>query len=363
MKKSGPAAAKSKTSFTRLFFYALVVFLVGCLGVLYDLIYENYVGSKNLVVGLAGAVVVLIFIFGLDWYFRKLEALNREFRESREYLQYMIDSSLDVIITVSEDREITQFNKAAEKVFGYKAADVLGKHAEMLYLKPEEGIDVHASILNTGQYIGEIENISSEGNIFPSFLSASMLRDDKGNCLGIMGISRDITEVKRAERALRKAATIDKLTQVFNRHTFEDLIEKEIDRCKRYKSPLSLIMFDLDHFKEVNDTCGHAAGDTVLSATASLVKENIRTSDSIGRWGGEEFMVLLPEEGLGEALAVAEKLRALIESRVQGSERVTASFGVTEFRDGDTIDSICSRVDKAMYKAKNKGRNKVESEE
>jgi len=351
------------TNLVRLFFYALVVFLVGSLGVFYDLINENKVENKNLIVGTAEAVVVLVFIFGLDWYFRKLEALNRKFKESSEYLQYIIDSSLDVIITVNEKREITKFNRAAEKVFGYTAQEVLGKHAEMLYLKPEEGIDVHASILQTGRYMGEIENISKDGDIFPSFLSASMLKDDSGNFLGIMGISRDITDVKRAERALKRAATIDKLTQVYNRHTFEDLIEKEIDRASRYNSPMSLVMFDLDHFKMINDTYGHSAGDVVLRSVSGLVKGHIRSSDSLGRWGGEEFMLLLPEKRLGTAVAVAEKLRTLIEEQKNEASNVTASFGVTEFRAGDTIETICDRVDNAMYKAKNNGRNRVETAE
>lgn len=348
------------TNLVRLFFYALVVFLVGSLGVFYDLINENKVEHKNLIVGMAGAFVVLVFIFGLDWYFRKLLALNRKFKESSEYLQHIIDSSLDVIITVNEKREITKFNKAAEKVFGYTAQEMVGKHAEMLYLKPDEGVDVHFTILQTGRYVGEIENISKDGDVFPSFLSASMLKDDSGNFLGIMGISRDITEVKRAERALKKAATIDKLTQVYNRHTFEDLIEKEIDRARRYNSPMSLVMFDLDHFKMINDTYGHSAGDIVLRSVSGLVKGHIRASDSLGRWGGEEFMLLLPEKKVGSAVEVAEKLRTLIEE-LKNEAKVTASFGVTEFKTGDTIETICDRVDNAMYEAKKNGRNRVET--
>ena len=126
---------------------------------------------------------------------------------------------------------------------------------------------------------------------------------------------------------------------------------------------MSLVMFDLDHFKMINDTYGHSAGDVVLSSLSGLVKGHIRASDSLGRWGGEEFMLLLPEKRLGAAVGVAEKLRTLIEEQKNEATNVTASFGVAEFRAGDTIETIYDRADNAMYKAKNNGRNRVETAE
>ncbi|MEE9515146.1 MAG: GGDEF domain-containing protein, partial [Candidatus Brocadiales bacterium] len=137
----------------------------------------------------------------------------------------------------------------------------------------------------------------------------------------------------------------------------------EIKKTVRYKVPLSLIMIDIDRFKHVNDKHGHQAGDVVLQELAELITRNVREQDIVTRWGGEEFMILSPFNYVKNAAKLSEKLRVKIEGhRFYGVGTVTCSFGVTQFRDGDTTDSFTSRVDKALYKAKRDGRNRVATE-
>jgi diguanylate cyclase (GGDEF)-like protein len=120
-------------------------------------------------------------------------------------------------------------------------------------------------------------------------------------------------------------------------------------------------MFDLDYFKNINDTYGHAVGDQVLQTVADVIRKNVRTTDWVGRWGGEEFMVLCPEATENEAVSTAEKLRALVESHTfETVKMITISCGVTRFKAPDSVDAFVSRADDGLYRAKGKGRNIVE---
>ena len=176
------------------------------------------------------------------------------------------------------------------------------------------------------------------------------------------GILLDITQRKRAEERVNTMAITDGLTGITNRQAFGQLLEKEMERATRYASPLSLIMYDLDHFKRINDCFGHNTGDDVLKTIASLVSSNIRGIDLHGRWGGEEFMVLLPHTGLEAASEVAEKLRSLIAGHCfEKLGTITASFGVVELAPGESSRSLVQRVDDALYRAKKRGRNRVET--
>jgi len=181
-------------------------------------------------------------------------------------------------------------------------------------------------------------------------------RDDKGG--RVFSFVRDISDRKKLEAELVRAATYDSLTGVFNRKSLEDKIEAEVERVKRYGSTFSLIMFDVDDFKHVNDTLGHHAGDKVLQSIAEIVIKNIRVLDAAGRWGGEEFMILLSETSHSEAVIVAEKLRTALANRRTGeADHVTASFGIASYQTDDTLDTIFKRVDDLLYSAKNSGKN------
>ncbi len=160
---------------------------------------------------------------------------------------------------------------------------------------------------------------------------------------------------------LEQLAITDSLTGVYNRMKGDELLEQELSRFRRYRSPLSVILLDLDNFKNINDTLGHGAGDEVLRGVGSVLAEAVRESDVPARWGGEEFLILCPESNLPDAVELAERLRLLIEDLSFGSGLgVQASFGVSEARSEDTRESLVERTDKALYRAKHQGRNRVE---
>jgi diguanylate cyclase (GGDEF)-like protein len=163
-----------------------------------------------------------------------------------------------------------------------------------------------------------------------------------------------------AER-LKIRATTDRLTGLFNRAKFDEQLLSEIARAQRYNTPLSLVLYDIDHFKEVNDAYGHQMGDHVLVGLSEIVASGLREVDFLARWGGEEFVVLLPGCSREMAGQAAEKLRAAIaRTTFDPVGSITSSFGVAEFNDGETAESLIARADNALYRAKMNGRNRVE---
>ena len=173
----------------------------------------------------------------------------------------------------------------------------------------------------------------------------------------------DITGKKHLEEQLRGMATVDGLTGLYNRAEIERRVGVEMARVDRYGGRFSLILFDIDRFKEINDRLGHQGGDQVLRSLAALLRRDVRASDHVGRWGGEEFLVVVPAMGLSEATGFAVKLRLAIAGYpFVSSAPVTASFGVAEFRRGEPLDALIQRADEALYRAKRKGRDRVETE-
>ncbi|MCG7908982.1 MAG: sensor domain-containing diguanylate cyclase [Candidatus Thiodiazotropha taylori] len=187
--------------------------------------------------------------------------------------------------------------------------------------------------------------------------------DLDGTFLGYIGSCYDITESRRNEQRLEKLSTTDALTKIYNRYKLDTVLSDEVIRSKRYGHALSLIIMDIDDFKLVNDAHGHHAGDLLLKNIAQILRDNIREADTLGRWGGEEFMVICPNTDLNGSILLADKLRAAIERydlpRVMSK---TASFGVASFYSGDECIDLVKRADSALYSAKNSGKNRVEAE-
>jgi diguanylate cyclase (GGDEF)-like protein len=170
-----------------------------------------------------------------------------------------------------------------------------------------------------------------------------------------------VIALEELTRRLEELATPDALTGVFNRRRFDELAETELARARRYGHVLSVFILDIDHFKRVNDTHGHGAGDEVLVAFAGLVRRGVRETDHCARWGGEEFVVLTPVVDPQGAAELAERLRRSFAAHDLGSiGRVTASFGVAQYRPDETIDSLFGRADQALYRAKESGRDRAE---
>ncbi|HHW49483.1 MAG TPA: GGDEF domain-containing protein [Clostridiaceae bacterium] len=157
---------------------------------------------------------------------------------------------------------------------------------------------------------------------------------------------------------LMNLSVTDNLTGIYNRMKFNGELEKEINISRRYRTEFSLILFDFDDFKTVNDKYGHLMGDNLLIEAVRLVNNSIRVSDTFARWGGEEFVILLPHTGLDRAMELAERLKVKIcEHSFEQIGKITCSFGVTSYREGDNIETIMQRVDNLLYAAKLKGKN------
>ncbi|MES2581253.1 MAG: GGDEF domain-containing protein [Pseudomonadota bacterium] len=182
---------------------------------------------------------------------------------------------------------------------------------------------------------------------------------------GAIALANDerTSELRDKNKELERLSVTDRLTGLFNRLRLDHVLADELHRSQRYTSCFSLVLLDIDHFKSVNDTHGHAVGDAVLVEVARRLGEGTREIDVVGRWGGEEFLVICPDTNFDGAMATAEKLRALIASQafaVVGTK--TSSFGVASFRNGDTVSAIMARADAALYRSKAHGRNRVEGE-
>ncbi|NYT25485.1 GGDEF domain-containing protein [Alcaligenaceae bacterium] len=168
-------------------------------------------------------------------------------------------------------------------------------------------------------------------------------------------------ELEVSNREITQLSRTDRLTQLVNRIQLDHVLEENLQQALRYAVPFSIILLDLDHFKQVNDVHGHLVGDEVLVGTARILTADTRITDTVGRWGGEEFMIIVPNSGLGNAARLAEKLRSGIEAHdFPTVGKMTASFGVTGFAPEDDVVTMISRADMTLYAAKRAGRNRVE---
>lgn len=170
-----------------------------------------------------------------------------------------------------------------------------------------------------------------------------------------------ISQQQALHAQISRMAEEDSLTGLYNRRKINELIQHEIERSERYEKGFSVIIIDIDYFKRVNDRHGHLAGDELLKKFAQILTETIRHTDEVGRWGGEEFVVLCPETNLEGAASLANKIRQKIDvANFNDYGKQTASFGIACFQHGDTMDNVISHADMALYAAKNAGRDRVE---
>lgn len=209
----------------------------------------------------------------------------------------------------------------------------------------------------------EKEYIRKDGSRLPIRLSGFKMTDVDEREV-VWGVIEDITiekSLKAERRKLKKLSTTDHLTGLFNRQKLEAVMEAEINLNDHSSPPFSVILLDMDHFKHVNDTYGHAVGDDVLVSAAQTLKHYTRKADIVGRWGGEEFLIVCPETDSEEAEVLADKVRQAIEKTACKTiiENISASFGLTQLLGSDDMRSLLSRVDKALYQAKKQGRNRI----
>lgn len=270
-----------------------------------------------------------------------------------------------IILADAETRRFRMANDSICRMLGYSREELLELGVEDIH--PEEDIAnvVHQIERQIKREISLAPNLPvkrKDGTVFYADINATPMQVKGGAFL--VGVFRDITERNRAEQA-EELARRDSLTGLYNHRTFYSLLKDEIVRTQRFKRPVSLLMLDIDHFKHVNDTYGHQAGDAILKELSALLLKRARAVDRVCRYGGEEFMVILPETDAAMAMQIAERLLAAVGCQpfdINGEKTIsiTVSIGVaTYLQQVDSLEALVKAADDALYAAKEGGRNRV----
>jgi diguanylate cyclase (GGDEF)-like protein/PAS domain S-box-containing protein len=291
--------------------------------------------------------------------------VEEQLRETRDALQTIIYSSPLAMLTLDADDRVTMWNPAAEDLFGWSEKQIIGQLNPTVPERKSKEYDALRLATLKGMAFSNVDTLrrNRDGVQIPVSLSVAPLRGQQGQVVGRMHIIADITERKQFQEDLRKQATTDELTKVSNRRYFIELANSEIKRAIRLKRPPAIVLIDIDHFKQVNDTYGHAAGDQALIAFSKICLKQIREIDVFARFGGDEFVLLLPETTQEQAYEVVERVRkALVAQPIAFNGQavsLTISSGISSLVGQESFDTILSQADRALYRAKEAGRNRV----
>ena len=293
-------------------------------------------------------------------------AALRELEAKKNKLEFILNQLPDVYYRTDMQGIITMISPACNEVLGHRPEDMLNTAMASYYNTPEDRQKVVQNIADAGGKTTQVEAAlkHKDGSIIWVASNAAVRSDPDGNPSYIEGIARDITSRKHNEDRLLALSSIDSQTGAYTRRNFMDKAEELIHMIKRYNHIATLMIADLDHFKQINDNYGHHAGDLALAAFANVCLQEIREPDIFGRLGGEEFGFLLPETPITQAKVLAERIRIAtdaIEIPVDGHIiKITVSIGMAEVGPGDhLLSSIMRRADQAMYQAKDNGRNQI----
>lgn len=289
-------------------------------------------------------------------------------KRSEKRSRLLAENAWEVIWTMDLDAKITYINPAVERMRGFTPEEAMRQSPEEIQ-PPESaaiGADYYQRLFASIEagteppiFRGEQQYYRKDGSIMIGELQVIPHVDGSGRVVELLGVTRDISDRKAAEAALHNLAVTDTLTGVWNRRQGTDLIAADLS-ARRPGQALSLLMLDIDHFKSINDTFGHQAGDHVLIEVASRVRRSLRGNDVVARWGGEEFVVMLRDCGLPDALRLAEEIRSTIAEVPFGTlGSLTVSIGAAEIRANENLASWLGRADQALYRAKRAGRNEV----
>lgn len=314
-------------------------------------------------------VILLLSLIALLWQqLRELTSRQDDLEDKNESLAMaaqVFETSLHAITILSSDGTILRANKAFSEITGYTHDEVVGRNVakfESSFIDPEMRATIMQTLFADGSWQGEAHMYRKNGDELTVKQSISMLRDGSGAVRSIVAIFQDITEQKSSERRLHQLAHFDVLTNLPNRRTFTERIQHEIDLAVRRDTMLAVIFIDIDNFKTINDSLGHATGDLVLQAVANRLRAALRGGDTVARIGGDEFVVLLEGNSKRETFdRVATKLAQSLSTAIDIGGRemfVAASMGISVFpQDGADSETLLRNADTAMYRAKMAGRN------
>jgi len=339
-----------------------------------------------------------------DMALQSLRAIEtkKHLEESEEQFRTLVNNVNIGVYRTTVGGQFMQVNSAMATMFDYESPEeLLDVDASSLYLNPVERDAYLEELSHSGSVKAkELAMRKKDGTVIWCSGAVTAQHDADGRIVWMDGFVEDVTERRNARKELQKAhdelearvvqrtaallktnelllveirerkiveqkmrelSETDHLTGIYNRRKLFELLEGEVNMANRYDRPLSLLMFDIDRFKEVNDTFGHNIGDVVLKTTVRIIGGVIRRTDIFARYGGEEFILIMPETDLDSAQAVAEKIRGVIEHHLfPGADRITISIGIAAMSAEESDDALIRRADEALYAAKRGGRNRVE---
>jgi diguanylate cyclase (GGDEF)-like protein/PAS domain S-box-containing protein len=329
---------------------------------------EAKVGGKTLVLSLTVNRVNERVYMAVLRDVTKIAEQERKLFDDQQRFRAIFNHVRDyAIYTITLDGMLEEWNRSLQRFGGWAAADVQGRHFGMFFPSDDPSLPDPEALLEQAKRIGSVETegwrLKRDGSRLWGNTVITALPDEAGAVRGFVVVARDMTERKRMEDELKQFATIDPLTGAFNRRHGNERLAAEFDRRAKSGRPCAVMMLDIDRFKSINDEHGHDAGDAVLCAIVRTCNAGLRTVDMLARWGGEEFLILLPDTDAEAAVAIAERLRAAVAvTRVpiisDGSIAFTVSIGVASPVSNDLHD-LLRRADGALYAAKTGGRNRV----
>lgn len=318
---------------------------------------KQKVDVRYLYVALALLLLIITFTFLLAITKRKLQSMVARKTKALVEQQSMTDKYV-IMISIDLKNHITDASTAFCDLFGYTKLELMGKKIETVYNLDTASLhqEIMGQLDEHKKWSGEIRNADKQKNIYWLFANIEAIFDEIGMVKGYRAIQQNITDKKFAQQL----SITDTLTELYNRSYLNTKLHAEVNLFHRYNTPMGIIMVDIDYFKDVNDTYGHLVGDSVLIEFAEILRVNVRITDIVGRWGGEEFVIICPFNTLHQVAELAEKLRVLVESYTFNTVgKKTASFGVGTIHKSEDEMELIRRIDDALYEAKRLGRNRV----
>ncbi len=315
------------------------------------------------------ALLAVSYLLTVYWFvsikLRQQKKLIKDCQESEEIYQTLFNLSLDAIHLETERGEIIACNRSGHEMFGYTKEEMLTKTIKDIV--PDDFAatlpEVIPEEMTTGDVYVERVNKKKDGTLFPTEINTKFIKI--GGQRRLIAYTKDITERKKLEEELRELTFKDELTKLYNRRFIFNQLEIELARVRREGIVMSLVLLDIDNFKEINDTYGHLCGDNVLRKLSEIIQDNIRKLDYAGRYGGEEFIIIFTATGIETAWEITERIREQFKKQKFDHENLKVSFSAgmikieQEAAKNRTIDDLIKEVDNLLYQGKNMGKDQI----